>query len=496
MTKADVTMVLEGTYPYVAGGVSSWIHQIISGLPELTFNIVFLGPARGTYDKKRYTLPENVIHFEEHYLSDVPKGDRVITRRGDVAFHRGSVLLHDAMRGDGDLPTALGSAVKELLRSPTEHRDDFLFSELSWDEICARYEATASDRSFLEYFWTIRSMHAPLFLVAEIAARVPPSRCAHVISTGYAGFLGMLLHQAWQRPLVLTEHGIYTKERRIELLQASWIKDDDDVSVMAENASIGIFRQLWVRFFESLGKMTYSAASPILSLYEGNRARQIHDGASAERTRVVPNGIALERLAPLRSQRPSGIPEVVALIGRVVPIKDIKTFLRAMRVVCTRLPKVVGWIAGPEDEDRGYATECRELAKSLGLEGRVEFLGFRKLDELWPKIGVNVLTSISEAQPLVVLEGFAAGVPSVASDVGCCRELILGASPEDSALGAAGAIVDIADPDATANEICALLSDPRRWTAAQRAGIARVERYYTEKQMIDRYRDIYRQAMG
>ena len=40
---ADVTLLLEGTYPYVSGGVSSWVHQIIRGLPEIKFSLVFLG---------------------------------------------------------------------------------------------------------------------------------------------------------------------------------------------------------------------------------------------------------------------------------------------------------------------------------------------------------------------------------------------------------------------------------------------------------------------
>ena len=39
----DVTLLLEGTYPFVSGGVSSWVHQIIRGLPEYSFSLVFLG---------------------------------------------------------------------------------------------------------------------------------------------------------------------------------------------------------------------------------------------------------------------------------------------------------------------------------------------------------------------------------------------------------------------------------------------------------------------
>jgi glycosyltransferase involved in cell wall biosynthesis len=97
-----------------------------------------------------------------------------------------------------------------------------------------------------------------------------------------------------------------------------------------------------------------------------------------------------------------------------------------MLTVVREYPDAEGWIAGPEDEDPDYATECRSLAESLGLGSKVKFLGFQKIDELLPKVGVLVLSSISEALPLVVLEGFAAGVPCVTTDVGSCSELVFG----------------------------------------------------------------------
>jgi glycosyltransferase involved in cell wall biosynthesis len=84
----------------------------------------------------------------------------------------------------------------------------------------------------------------------------------------------------------------------------------------------------------------------------------------------------------------------------------------------------------------------------------------------------------------------------VATDVGCCRELIEGTDAADRALGAAGAVVQIADPEATAARIIELLDDPARWRAAQQAGIARVERLYTEELMLQRYRDLYRASFA
>ena len=81
-----------------------------------------------------------------------------------------------------------------------------------------------------------------------------------------------------------------------------------------------------------------------------------------------------------------------------MPIKDIKTFIRAMRRVVNLMPEAEGWIAGPEDEDPGYAEECRNLTESLGLSDKVKFLGFQRIDEILPKVGALILSSISEAR--------------------------------------------------------------------------------------------------
>ena len=193
----------------------------------------------------------------------------------------------------------------------------------------------------------------------------------------------------------------------------------------------------------------------------------------------------------MRAARPDQVPHVVCLIGRVVPIKDIKTFIRAMLTVLHSLPDAEAWIAGPDDEDQAYADECRHLVESLGLKHKIKFLGMQNVTTLLPRIGLVVLSSISEALPLVVLEGFAAGVPAVTTDVGACQQLIHGLPGEDAALGCAGAVVPIANPGALARQMLALLQDEVLWLAAQQAGIARVERFYTQQQMVADYRELY-----
>jgi glycosyltransferase involved in cell wall biosynthesis len=497
---ADIALLLEGTFPYVAGGVSSWVNQIVRAFPDHRFALVFIGSRRSDYGAMRYALPDNVVHLETHYLHEQWGGARDDVRgmAGNAAAFARADRLHDSFRVPPGVEPDLSmfrDVARDLMPGGALALHEFLHSEQAWDAITARYRAHCTDPSFVDYFWTVRIMHQPLWMLARIASELIPVRCLHTISTGYAGFLGALLANMRGLPLILSEHGIYTKERKIDLYQNEWIRDNRNV-FQKDPAELSYFRQLWIRFFEWLGRLTYDAADPIIALYEANRQRQIADGAPAARTRSIPNGIDLKRLAVLRGKRPAeDPPPVLCLIGRVVPIKDVKTFIRAMRIVANRLPGAQGWIAGPEDEDKAYADECRNLAESLGLADQVKFLGFQKIDELMPKLGLVVLSSISEALPLVILEGYAAGVPCVATDVGSCRQLIEGLDEEDRALGASGVVVRIADPQGLAEAAIALL-DPARWRAAQQAGTRRVERYYTDDLMFGRYREVYGQALA
>lgn len=495
---ADICLLLEGTFPYVSGGVSSWVNQIIRGFPEYRFACCFVGSKPEDYGEMKYPLPDNVVHLETHYLHDPAAKQEARPMRGDrdtfaklERFH--TLVRHGTMNAERErlfteLVARLGDG--EAL---SEHA--FLHSRASWEMIAEHYRRHSRDPSFVDYFWTVRIMHAPIWTLQRIAGNLIPARLYHSISTGYAGFLGALLKRRTGRPLLLSEHGIYTKERKIDLFQSEWISDNRGL-VERNNAEMAYFREKWINFFQELGRECYQASDRIVALYEANRQRQIQDGAPPARTRNIPNGINLAAMEVVRAARPPTIPPVACLIGRVVPIKDIKTFLRGMRTLVDRLPDAEGWIAGPEDEDPEYAAECRALITSLDLDAHVRFLGFQKISELLPKVGVVVLSSISEALPLVLLEGFAAGVPAVSTDVGSCRQLVEGHGEEDRALGRAGAVVRIASPEALGNAIADLLADPERWHDAQQAGIRRVERYYTQSIMFGAYRELYEELLA
>ncbi|PUA17490.1 GT4 family glycosyltransferase PelF [Glaciimonas sp. PCH181] len=495
---ADIALLLEGTFPYVRGGVSSWVNQMIQAFPQYTFACIFVGSREEDYGEMAYALPPNVVHLEVHYLYEFHAEPTVVSSEGNPAVFDKVASLHEALRN----PAKREEATKGLRESMNLFGDDdglsesqFLYSRKSWEYITEQYRKYCTDPSFTDYFWTVRLMHKPLWQMMRIANNMIDVKLYHTISTGYAGFLGSLLHHKTNRPLITSEHGIYTKERKIDLFQNQWIQDNRSV-FEKDISQVSYFRNLWVRFFETLGHVCYDASTQIVALFEGNRQRQILDGADIKKTMTIPNGVDLTRLAKLRDLRPATPPKVLCLMGRVVPIKDIKTFIRAMLTVTREMPEAEGWIAGPEDEDKEYASECRNLVESFGLTEKVKFLGYQNINDLLPKCGVLILSSISEALPLVVLEGFAAGVPSVTTDVGSCRQLIYGAEGEDAALGAAGAVVRIADPISLAAEALKLLRDDNLWHAAQRAGIARVEKYYTQELMVSTYQELYSRLLA
>jgi glycosyltransferase involved in cell wall biosynthesis len=489
----DVMLLLEGTFPFVSGGVSSWVHQIIQGFPEIRFGAIFLGSRKQDYGKLRYTLPSNLVHLETAYLFDQQESPPIVAVKAPADTMAMVERMHNLFETDlkhPECPHMFASMMDEAGPGGKISHDMFLYSEGAWDFIKKSYRRRSTDPSFVDYFWTIRTIHTPFWRLREVAVRCPPARIYHAISTGYAGILGVLLKHRNQRPFMLSEHGIYVKERKIDLYQAQWIKDNRSV-FERDPSRVSYFRQLWIRFFEHLGYVTYQASNDIVALYEANRQRQLTDGAPPERTSNIANGIDVEKFAALRVDWPDGPPPIMCLIGRVVPIKDIKTYIRAMRIVATHLPQAEAWIAGPEDESPEYARECRELVTQLGLENTVKFLGFQKLTELLPKVGLVVLSSISEALPLVILEGYAAGVPTLSTDVGSCRQLVFGLPGEDEALGASGRIVRIADPQALAQAAIELLGDPVEWQRARNSAIQRVEKYYSQRLMFDRYQALY-----
>ena len=226
---ADVCLLLEGTFPYVRGGVSSWVNEMVRSYPEIRFAIAFIGSREEDYKGAAYAMPDNVVHFEAHYLYEAAAPDKQTAREipGDVQAFAQSAALHEAWRNGGAEPGALMTGMVQLIGDNAPlGEEQFLSSRAAWDFIVDQYHRYCTDPSFTDYFWTVRIMHKPLWQLARVAEQLPPAWVYHTVSTGYAGFLGALLHYRTGRPLLVSEHGTYTKERKIDLLQSQWIRDN------------------------------------------------------------------------------------------------------------------------------------------------------------------------------------------------------------------------------------------------------------------------------
>ncbi len=491
----DVLLLGEGTYPFVRGGVSSWIHDLITGLPRIRFGLLFLGSRRQDYSGLKYELPDNLRYLESCYLFDKEERPRKSFMEGTKKAYALIHEIHATFRARKSM--AIPDRVKKLDFYNKEITfSQYLYGRRSWEFIGDQYGRHCPKMPFLDYFWTLRNMHAPIWVVAGIARKLlKHGRVVHSPSTGYAGLLGSLIHFQTGKPLILTEHGIYTRERKIDILKAEWIVDTR--SFLEKNAGeMNYIRELWIRFFETIGRVCYSAADEVISLFDQARNIQLSYGASPERARVVPNGIDFERLNALAAARPARVPKVIGLIGRVVSIKDIKTFIKAMRITVSRLPEARGWIIGPQEEDPEYLEECRMLVEALNLGDNIEFTGFRKIDEVLPQLGAVTLTSVSEGMPLSVIEAFAAGVPAVLTDVGAARQLVEGTlDAEDAAIGRAGEVVDISDAQALSAAYIRILQDEGHWKACSAAAVKRAGKYYTRRKFLDAYGRIYAKAL-
>jgi len=488
----DILLIGEGTYPYVKGGVSSWIHQLVRGLPELNFGLVFLGSLPEEYGEIRYELPDNLVYLESFYLfgNDVSMIGRSIEERD--SFEAVESLYEWFRQGEGDIPEQMRD-IRFLTKEITH--EHFLHSKQSWEFVREKYQENCPDVPFIDYFWTVRNIHMPIWIIAKVVEKLPPFKIVHSPSTGYAGFLASLASYHTGNPYLLTEHGIYTRERKIDMLSADWIKFQKP-ALLKQPEEFNYIKKMWVEFFMQIGMLSYHKAKRIYSLFPGAREIQIRFGAEASKTEVIPNGVDVDGLGKCLPQRSEKVPRVITLLGRVVSIKDIKTFIRAVRIVVNEMEDLEAWVVGPTDEDPLYVEECQNMVETLKLEKNFFFKGFQNIKDILPLTGILTLTSVSEGMPLTILEGFAAGVPCVATDVGSCRDLIYGGlNEEDIALGHAGVVTQIADPTALAAAYIDLFTHEEKWKEAQQVALTRVNRYYREDAFLERYRTIYREVV-
>lgn len=492
LPNVDVELVLEGSYPYVTGGVSAWTQRLIEGMPDITFGIVHLAAKPEDTKEMKYKMPDNVLYVHNIFLHDpVFLDDRERKEKCGMdqnKFFHGMYNLHMQARDriSGDFKSVIEKLCSECA---VPHMREFFYSEKAFSLLLALYKKGFENSSFIDFFWTWRYMHIPLFQIFQ--ARKGKARIVHSACTGYAGFYAATRRIVDNIPLVLTEHGIYTRERAIDIIRSEAIEAEKSADTEIK-LDYGVFKRIWLSFFEVLGLWTYQMSDAIITLYEGNRQSQVALGADFNQIQIVPNGIEIERFLELRN---SSLPDPEAIqvgyVGRIVSIKDLKTLLRAFKLVLLSAPGSILHLIGPDDEEAEYTHAMKRLAHDLGIGDQVIFYGTQDVRAFYPKLDVCVLTSISEGQPLILLEAMAAGIPVVATDVGGCAEIINGRTAEDKKLGPCGMTTNVAAPAETAQTVLSICRDGEKFTAFRKAGMERVKLFYQQKKVIESYRKIY-----
>ncbi len=271
----DIIIPCEGTYPYVRGGVSSWIAQIIAGMPQYKFGIVFIGSRTRDYSQKPlYNLPDNLTYMVETFMFEEENKPPIRAVDGEAEDFEAIEGLYNWFR-ESSAGEPLPDNLKSLdfyLKNVSEEM--FLYSRESWYFITSKNMQNCEDISFLDYFWSIRSILIPVWKMAKLAKFVADrGKIIHSPSTGYAGFLSALVSYDTGKPFILTEHGIYTKERKIDLISSS-MNLYKKVELFRESAEDNYIQGMWVRFFEGIGKMSYSRAEQSSHSTHGQRKTQ------------------------------------------------------------------------------------------------------------------------------------------------------------------------------------------------------------------------------
>ncbi len=474
----DVLLTTEGTYPYVTGGVSTWAHQLVTGLSEKRF--VVYSVVANTSLAVRYEPPPNLAHVVQVPLWGTEDNAEFNPRPGWIArrlrrpgrsfdeefLPAYAQLVISVALGEGgpdDMVAALCAlsvyadrfSLKLAMRDGRTWRlfRDTLATHPLYQRLTT-YEAIDLARSVYRYL-------APLDYPTELPQVV------HASAAAFCAIPAVVLRERFGVPFLLTEHGVYYRERLLAL---------------GRNRSNSPYRIFLSNFYAAVVAMAYSRADLVAPVAKFNATWEMRLGVDEAKIHPMPNGVDPERFPLLRSAGSGDGPLTLVAVARLERLKDIHTLLRAFAIVRTRIPGVRLEIHGPES-DANYARSCYALAEQLELGTSCDFRGptadvGRALNEG----DIAVLSSISEGFPFAAVEALMAGRPMVATEVGGVPEVIV---PPYGRLVPPGRPVDLADG------ICAM--------AADRAGLGRLGELgrqamlesYTLDVFLDGYRWLY-----
>lgn len=465
-----ICLILEGSYPYTHGGVSSWANQMINEMKEHEFVLWVIGPRAKDKGKFFYKIPKNVVEIKEVFLDDALriKPDR---KKLPLMKDEEKEALKDLL----DCEHPKWEVLLELFQDKGVNPSSFLMSQEFLEVLQKLCDEKYPYVPFANTFHTMRSMLLPVLYM--LMQDVPKADLYHTICTGYAGILAVTGGYKTGKPVLLTEHGIYSREREEEIIRAQWVQP--------------AFKRQWIKFFYMLSDAIYTRAVKITSLFDRAMKAQIELGADPSKCSVIPNGISFERFCdiPLKEE---GIIDIAAVV-RIAQIKDIKSMIYAFHELKSKRSDVRLHILGGVDEEE-YNEECINLVDTLGLNDDIIFAGQVDVTEYMKKIDFTILTSISEGQPLSVLESLAARRPCVTTDVGCCRDLLEGGPGDD--FGVAGYLAPPMHREGIAHAMERMCRSRSEREKMGEIGRKRVDTYFRHENMIKLYEDLYKSAVN
>ena len=418
--KLSVLMLLEGTYPFYRGGVSTWVHDLISNLPDFDFSL--LGITGNTNVEVKYNLPKNVkrlifiplwgAEMTEEYdnISALDVLRRTLRTRDKIVekefLPHFENLLKECMVGGRDLKK-FGEALVGIYNFSKEHSQKKAFqTKIVWDTF---FQMISGDPVYgkMSIIDSVEACRAFQFYL-QILTRIPPKvDLCHSSAAALSGIPAIVMKIQRGTPYLLTEHGIYFRERVLGMI-----------------ASNPIHKLFWINFIRALAKANYFYADKIVTVCNFNITWEKRLGVPLNKIETIYNGVNLERFKSKENVLKHDLSETVVCMSRIDRIKDLFNLIEAMKHVKQRFPNVKCKIFGPV-EDEEYYRLCVQRVRKLGLEKTVTFEGDTNApeDEL-NKADVVALPSLSEAFPYSVVEAMACGKVVVATDVGGVKEAI------------------------------------------------------------------------
>ncbi len=506
----DVAIVMESTYPYLKGGVSAVVHDIITGNPDLTFGIIHITWDSHSPLKDLYGMPDNVAWVKVLYLSmEEHQEDFLRARPRDLRMNRrqrrelsrrilGALL---ALAQDGQTEP-LWDLISEGLSASRRYP---VWAILGTREFMEAYHDMMPDlgMSMTDIFWCLRDFFSLAYAV--LAEPVPRAQVYHAHTTGYAMLLGVNAAREHGTKVLLTEHNLYVRDTVNTLLERRL-----DLNVrLTDYRTFDVTgrERMWMAWWLEMGRLCYPYAYASTYLYPRAITEANELGGDAGRAIVIPNGIVTSEFDASYAARLAAIEEIkkegadkhlwkLVYIARVVPIKGLLDMIDSVRLMVDRGLNIHLDVCGPTEHMPSYFEQCLTRIVEQGLESVITIRGTVKVRELLPEFDLFVLPSYNEGLPVVSLETMGAGIPTVSTDVGAVRSVVedMIVTDDGQTWDPCGIIIEPGDPTVMADKVQEVISDVDLYERLSLNARGRVEAAYDLVKVNASYNTIYRQG--